>query len=155
MGSFWSKTQPETVQLCDGLLEDDACFMLRIYIYTENKMSMEDRIKILESLQYTHSVYSFIDRSCISLLFNPNKQVPFLRSNVASDIISSMSSEIAMWLTKNTNLNLRMINVNINVNSYEILSDEFANILTNNKDIGKLWGFDNITNELIADIKKS
>lgn len=143
----------ENKRLCDDILDDDSCFIIRIYMYCGNPIDRKYQLPILESLQYTRSVYSFIDTNCVTLLFNPNKSSPFLRSNVVSDIIASLSSEVSMWLTKNTNIDLRMITVHIDVGEYTSLLNDFKQTISDHKLTGNLYSFDQIDDTIIDSLK--
>jgi len=99
--------------------EKDILFIIRLH--SHNKFTNATTQEVLEYLQYTNPSFSYMCRSAIYLVYDQNNKHPFLRSNIASDIIAHLSSELSMWIVKNTKIDLRTVGVNVLISDYEHL----------------------------------
>ncbi len=106
---------------------------------------------ILEYLQYMHPVLSYAYSGTIYLLYNPKNKPPFLRSNVANEIISYISSELSIWMVKNGLPDPRMLDVDITIVSYKTAVQDIVNIIKTNKYTGHLYGVQELNEVIIKD----
>jgi hypothetical protein len=123
MGNYLPTITAEVkpVDLCDDIINDQDDILIIVRLYAFNPINDTPTQKILEYLQYTNPTLCYMFKSTIYLVYDQSKNPPFLRSNVASDVISHLSSELTMFIVKNTSINLRMMNVHVSTADYALL----------------------------------
>ncbi len=112
----WRSTNNNTKKLCNDLIEDTDVFLIKVVIRSYNKL--ENGNRILDFLQKTGPAVSYQHGKFISLLYDASKKNVMLRSNVSGEILSTLSSEIAVYCIKSDICEPYMIDVEINITSY-------------------------------------
>jgi len=88
------------------------------------------------------------------LIYRPHIKTPVLRSNIVSDIISYISSELATWIAKNTDIDLRMINICVETTPYKESYSMLEKTIIHDKLHGKIYGEPKITFDILEEYKK-
>jgi hypothetical protein len=144
MGNYLSRyiTPMKSHMLCDEIINDDDDFIIHIKIHFNERKNIEFMYTTIKFLQYTNPSFSYADRSNIYLLYNHKKKQPFLRSNIASYIISYLSSELSIWMFKNNMADIRMIGINIKVDNLEIIQNDINTMISLQKNPNKYIIYD-------------
>jgi hypothetical protein len=145
MGSWWSYKK----KLCDDILQDSDTYLIRSSIRSHDKIV--DSKYILNFLQKTQPVISYIHNRYIMLLYDGSKKRPVLRSNISGDILSTLSSEIAIYCIKNNICEPYTIDIDITLTTYEEGLKEIINTVDNNNYEGYMYGIDNLSKEKIKE----
>ena len=129
ISAYLYNSSSHQLDLCDDLIEWQDV-KLHIHIRSGVSISQSNRKRILEYMQYTKPSFSYMKHNSIVLLYDQKTKPPFFRSNVSGDIISHISSELSIWIIKNTSIDLQMIDVNISTCDYLISLKETQEILS-------------------------
>lgn len=157
MGSILStfnifNKQDDEKYLGYDLLEDNKDFVIFIDIYSVKSYSEKDIKDILEYIQYTKPATSYMNNGNIRLLFNTKENGYFLRSNIASEVIAYISSELSIWLTKNNKPDPRMINVKIKYMNYNKALLELLEYISDNNYKGSIYGVQNLDEHIYQEL---
>ena len=119
MGNYFYSSKLK--YLCDGILPENTDMLIIIRIHTDKQLEDDIKNKLSDYLQYTNPTIINITKRTLYMLYNQKNKVSFLRSNNIADIISYLSSELAIWITKNSDIDLRMVGVSIMIGDYNDL----------------------------------
>lgn len=151
MGNYFlsGHSKQHTTKLYNTLLDTDEDFLIAIDCYTNLTLTEEQLRGIVNYLQYTKPVLTYAHRTTIYLLYQPSKQSVFLRSNVLSEIVSYLSSELTIQLMRNS-IEPRMINICVSSGAYEVLLDNLKKIITRDKYLGVIYDVEKISEEYLS-----
>ncbi len=137
--SYFRSTQPK--KLCDDLI-DEVDFSLQITIHSQG--AIPDYTKLLEHLQSTNPIVSYTYCKSVYLLYSPDIKFPFLRSNVAGEIISGIAAETTRCCLINKICDPYFVEVDIICVSHEQAKNDLRQLIKNNLYYGKMHGVSNL-----------
>jgi hypothetical protein len=152
MGSYFTtatSANTTNAHAADVLADTDLTINIRIHAY--QPPSPETNKQILEYLQHTHPVVSYAHGYFITLLYKPDIRTPFIRSNVVRDLISYMSSELAVYLVKETEVDPRMIDIRVEQEAYTLAMTALLNTIKENQYKGVVYGLPEITADVLKE----
>jgi uncharacterized secreted protein with C-terminal beta-propeller domain len=121
MGNYIYPASKPTLSLCESLINDNDDILINVQLHTGTIPNDDESKKILDFLQFTHFTFCYMCHNTIWLVYNQKTTPSFLRSNVTSTAITYLTSELTIWILRNTFLDLHMISINISVGTYNTL----------------------------------
>jgi uncharacterized secreted protein with C-terminal beta-propeller domain len=132
MGNYIYTSSKPTLSLCESLIDDNDDILINIQLYTCKNPNDNDSKRILDFLQFTHPTFCYMCHNKIWLVYNQKITPSFLRSNVASSVISYLTSELTIWIIQNMSLDLCMISINISIGDYNTLLEIVNSYIVDN-----------------------
>lgn len=150
MGGYFVKQRKH---FNEEILDEEKDFSITFKLYTDKKIQSDQQKKILEYLQYSNPLLSYMNGNTIILLYKPRTLIPMIRSNIVCDLITHISAEFATWIAKNTDIDLRLMNIYIESDEYENLLKDLKNVIITAKLRGIIHNEKPITLELLDELK--
>jgi hypothetical protein len=131
MGQVFSYFLPaKKRKLCDDILTGED-FSIQIIIHSLDRLV--NYSSLLDHLQSTNPVMSYVHYNSLYLLYSPEHKLPLLRSNISGDIISSVSAQISRYCVMNKICDPYYIEVVIIVEPHELAKSSLLKLIEKDK----------------------
>jgi hypothetical protein len=142
-------------RLCNDVLSDTDDFLMVITIHSSELVGVNSTAHnyscLVDHLQKTGVVLSYSYCKSIYLSYDRKKQETYLRSNVASDIISSVATDVTSYCIKNKICDPYLVEVELFKQPSNKSEEYILKLVKQHNYFGHIYGLEVLSEQIIKD----